>query len=157
MMRLVSHSEKQTRMLAKKMATLLQPGDIICLTGELGSGKTVFTKGIASGLGIAPKRVSSPTFVLLRRYTKARIPLFHFDLYRITRPGQVSAVGYEEYMFDAGVTVVEWAERLGNLMPESFLKITLRIASRRIRVFSFTAYGGRYRALLKASRAIIRS
>ncbi|RJO65366.1 MAG: tRNA (adenosine(37)-N6)-threonylcarbamoyltransferase complex ATPase subunit type 1 TsaE [Candidatus Omnitrophota bacterium] len=152
----VSHSERQTRMLAKKIAALLKLGDIICLTGDLGSGKTVFTKGIAWGLGIAPEKIVSPTFVLLRQYEQSRIPLFHFDLYRVAHSRQISEVGYEEYMFDAGVTVVEWAERLGVLMPESYLKISLRIVSDKSRALTFTARGNRYSALLRQLHAIIK-
>ncbi|MDD5565622.1 MAG: tRNA (adenosine(37)-N6)-threonylcarbamoyltransferase complex ATPase subunit type 1 TsaE [Candidatus Omnitrophica bacterium] len=155
-MKFLSHSERQTRMLAKKIAALLQPGDILCLTGELGSGKTVFTKGIAWGLGIAPQEIVSPTFVLLRQYEQSKIPLFHFDLYRVARERQISDVGYEEYMFDAGVTVVEWAERLGGLIPEAFLGISLRIVSGKSRKLIFTAHGSRYRALLREIHEIIK-
>ncbi|MEW6075448.1 MAG: tRNA (adenosine(37)-N6)-threonylcarbamoyltransferase complex ATPase subunit type 1 TsaE [Candidatus Omnitrophota bacterium] len=155
-MKFLTRSPQQTRIFAKKIAALLQPGDILCLTGELGSGKTVFTKGIAWGLGIAPQEIVSPTFVLLRQYEKAKIPLFHFDLYRVTRERQISEVGYEEYMFDAGVTVVEWAERLGGLMPGAFLEISLRIVSGKSRELILASHGSRYRALLRKINAIIK-
>lgn len=132
-----SGSANQTLLLGKRLSRHLKAGDIVCLFGELGSGKTVLAKGIASGLGIAPQEVVSPTFVLIREYAKARIPLYHFDLYRLKRPADIMGLGYEEYLYGNGITVIEWAERLAHLIPREYLKVKLSVTggnSRRIDV-----------------------
>jgi tRNA threonylcarbamoyladenosine biosynthesis protein TsaE len=119
------------------------------LSGQLGAGKTVLTKGIAAGLGIAKNKLISPTFVLIREYPHARLPLYHFDLYRLNTPSDILVLGYEEYFYDDGLTVVEWAERLKYLLPAEYLKIELRIRKDKKRLLVFEAAGSRYRRLLK--------
>ncbi|MCM8789885.1 MAG: tRNA (adenosine(37)-N6)-threonylcarbamoyltransferase complex ATPase subunit type 1 TsaE [Candidatus Omnitrophica bacterium] len=124
-MRLISNSVNETLNFGRKLAKKLKAGDIICLFGELGSGKTVLTKGIASGLGVRKGRIISPSFVLIREYSGGRLPVFHFDLYRINSLEDILGLGYEEYFYGNGVTIVEWADRLKSLLPEKFLKIEL--------------------------------
>lgn len=132
-----------------KLAKNLRKGDIICLLGQLGSGKTVLTKGIAQGLGIAPGKIVSPSFVLMRQYNRSRLPLYHFDLYRLKLAKDIASLGYEEYFYDEGVSVVEWADRLGCLLPKEYLRIELAIKSDSQRVFKLQAFGSRYKELLE--------
>ena len=132
-----------------KLAKNLRKGDIICLLGQLGSGKTVLTKGIAQGLGIAPGKIVSPSFVLMRQYNRSRLPLYHFDLYRLKLAKDIASLGYEEYFYAEGVSVVEWADRLGCLLPKEYLRIELAIKSDSQRVFKLQAFGSRYKELLE--------
>jgi tRNA threonylcarbamoyladenosine biosynthesis protein TsaE len=148
-MRLLSGSVAATIKIGKAIARHARKGDIVCLSGQLGAGKTVLTKGIASGLGIAKNKVISPTFVLIREYPHARLPLYHFDLYRLDTPSDILALGYEEYFYDDGLTVVEWADRLKYLLPAEYLKIELSIRKDKKRLLVFEAAGSRYRRLLE--------
>ena len=120
----LSNNTDETLKLGKKIAAQLKPGDIVCLFGDLGSGKTTFVKGIAQGLGIKPDAVNSPTFVLLNIYEGKR-SLYHFDLYRLGNVKEILAIGYEEYFYGDGITVVEWAERLKFLMPKKYVRVEL--------------------------------
>ncbi|RKY32451.1 MAG: tRNA (adenosine(37)-N6)-threonylcarbamoyltransferase complex ATPase subunit type 1 TsaE, partial [Candidatus Omnitrophota bacterium] len=95
-MQIISNSAAQTMKIGSKIAKRLEKGDIICLFGDLGSGKTIFTKGLGRGLGITEKKIISPTFIFVREH-KAKINLFHFDLYRLKDPEDISELGYEEY------------------------------------------------------------
>jgi len=149
---MLSHSEKETLKLGKKIARHLHCQDIICLFGDLGSGKTVLTKGIAEGLGINKESVISPTYVLIREHAKGKIPLYHFDLYRLKGPEEIFRLGYEEYLFGFGVAVVEWADRLGNLLPKDCLKIELSVKPCSNRSIKLIAQGERYKELLKKIR-----
>ena len=110
-MRLISDSPQETRQIGKILAENLKKNDIICLFGDLGSGKTVLTQGIAVGLGIKRDLVISPSFVIIRKYAGRRLSLNHFDLYRLKNTQDILSLGYEEYFYDEAVTVVEWAER----------------------------------------------
>lgn len=122
--------------LAKKFARTLKPGNVVALSGGLGSGKTTFIKGIALGLGLRDAdEVKSPTFVLMHVY-KTRIPLYHFDLYRLETPQEVEALGFEDFAGDPkAITCVEWAEKAKGLLPAAAREVRLEIAgenSRRI-------------------------
>ncbi|MFA5356213.1 MAG: tRNA (adenosine(37)-N6)-threonylcarbamoyltransferase complex ATPase subunit type 1 TsaE [Candidatus Omnitrophota bacterium] len=153
---MVSRSVKETLKIGSVIAKNSRKGDIICLFGEFGAGKTVLTKGIASGLGIKMGDVISPSFVLIRQHSRGRIPLYHFDLYRLERVNDILALGYEEYFYDDGVTVVEWADRLKSLLPREYLKIRLRIRSDLTRAFEFSAFGRRHKELLRKINEDIR-
>ena len=107
----------------QELGSLLQAGDVIALIGDLGAGKTTLTQGIALGLGVTD-RVTSPTFTLVQEY-KGRVPLFHFDPYRLERPEDVYDFGFEEYMERGGVVVVEWADKVVALLPSDRLTLTL--------------------------------
>ncbi|MCK9604491.1 MAG: tRNA (adenosine(37)-N6)-threonylcarbamoyltransferase complex ATPase subunit type 1 TsaE [Candidatus Omnitrophica bacterium] len=146
---ITSKSPGNTLNIGAKLAKNLRKGDIICLLGQLGSGKTVLTKGIAQGLGIAPGKIVSPSFVLMRQYNRSRLPLYHFDLYRLKLAKDIASLGYEEYFYDEGVSVVEWADRLGCLLPKEYLRIELAIKSDSQRVFKLQAFGSRYKELLE--------
>jgi len=146
-MRILSGSVKQTLSIGRGIAGNLQAGDIICLFGNLGSGKTVLTKGIAEGIGLNKKDVISPSFVLIREYKDARLPLYHFDLYRLDKQREIYLLGYEEYFYGDGVSVVEWADRLGNLLPGSYLRIELRVKAPTKRELKISGFGKRHRQL----------
>jgi tRNA threonylcarbamoyladenosine biosynthesis protein TsaE len=146
----VSRSGAETWELGAKLGRLLAPGDFIALVGELGAGKTQFAKGIAAGLEVDPGTpVTSPTYTILNIY-QGRIPLYHFDLYRLHGSEEIEELGFEEYFFGAGACVVEWAERLGEEMPEQVVTVSLAHAGAEGRILSFEAAGKRGRALLEA-------
>jgi len=148
MMKIVSRSVGDTIKIGRKIAKNLEKGDIVCLIGKLGSGKTVLTKGIAAGLGIKKEKIISPTFVLIRQY-RSKMPLYHFDLYRLAAPKDILVLGYEEYLYDEGVTVIEWANRLKYLLPEEYLKIELLITGDKLRLLELNAFGKHYKESLK--------
>lgn len=116
--------EQETFALGEKIGKEAQPGDIYALLGDLGVGKTVFTKGFAKGLGIE-EHVSSPTFTILQVYDEGRLPLYHFDVYRIGDPEEMDEIGYEDCFFGEGVCLVEWANLIGELMPVQTKWITI--------------------------------
>ncbi len=147
-MQIISDSGKLTINLGERIARLFNRGDIICLFGQLGSGKTVLVKGIAKGLGISSKKITSPSFVLMREYAH-KIPFYHFDLYRLKKPRQILEAGFQEYLYAQGISVIEWADRLKYLLPQEFLKIELIIKAKTKRLIKFNAKGKHYRELLK--------
>lgn len=148
-MKITSKSADQTISIGKTLARNLKAGDIICLFGDLGSGKTVLTKGIASAMGIRKENVVSPTFVLLNQYLTPKLPLFHFDLYRLDSVKDIADLGYEEYFYGKGISVIEWADRLKCLLPDEYLKIELSVRGHESRLLKFTAFGARHKELLR--------
>lgn len=155
-MRLISVSVRQTLNIGRLLSRQLKQGDIVCLAGELGSGKTILTKGIAWGLGIGIQEIVSPTFVLLRQYTKGRLPLYHFDFYRLDSAVDILGLGYEEYFYDDGITVIEWPDRLKYLTPRDYLLIELAVRGNKKRSFEFRAFGKDYQRLLDKIHEVIR-
>ena len=128
-----THSDKDTIMLGRKIGALLSEGDVVALTGPLGSGKTWLTKGIALGLGADPSMVvTSPSFSLVNEY-KAAHTLYHIDLYRLERISDILATGIEEYIYNDGVAVVEWADRMPEILPEWTVKTSFDIIDDRSR------------------------
>lgn len=111
-----SLSWQDTFSIAVELGKRVQPGEIYCLEGELGVGKTVFAKGFARGLGIM-ESITSPTFTIIQEYESGRIPLYHFDVYRIAEPEEMFELGYEGYFFGDGVCLIEWASRIQELLP----------------------------------------
>jgi tRNA threonylcarbamoyladenosine biosynthesis protein TsaE len=143
-----TRSGEETVALGARLGRLLAPGDFIALKGELGAGKTQFAKGIAVGLEVDPDTpVTSPTYTILNIY-QGRIPLYHFDLYRLQGPEEVADLGFEEYFSGAGACVVEWSERLAEEAPLEFLPVTLCHVEADIRKVSFAASGVRAAELL---------
>ena len=120
-----TYSEKETFAFGKKMGEEAVPGQIIAINGDLGVGKTVLTKGLAEGLGIT-EPVCSPTFTIVQIYDEGRLPLYHFDVYRIADPEEMAEIGYEDYFFGQGVCLVEWAELIYDLMPENTIWIRIK-------------------------------
>ncbi len=117
--------EEDTIKVGEALGGLLKPSDIVALKGELGAGKTVLVKGIAKGLCLKAEP-NSPTFVIMNAY-EGRIPLYHFDLYRISGAVELEGIGYEDYFFGDGVTVVEWADRVDEIFPQSTIEIEIKI------------------------------
>ena len=147
-MQVISHSPNQTIYIGKALARHLRARDIVCLFGPLGSGKTVLIKGIAAGLGIDRNSVVSPTFVLLRQHN-SKVAFFHFDLYRLLDPREILGLGYEEYLYGDGITVIEWADRLDGYLPVAYLKVELLVKTQEARVLKFAALGKHYQDLLE--------
>ena len=119
-----SLSEKDTFDLGKKLGADAKPGHIVCIDGDLGVGKTVFTKGFAEGLGVKDD-VVSPTFTIIQEYTDGRLPMYHFDVYRIGHPDEMYDIGYEEYFYGDGVCLIEWSSRIEELLPEESIHINI--------------------------------
>ncbi|MDR2295197.1 MAG: tRNA (adenosine(37)-N6)-threonylcarbamoyltransferase complex ATPase subunit type 1 TsaE [Clostridiales Family XIII bacterium] len=116
--------EAETRAFGLELAALARPGTVIALIGALGTGKTTLTKAIAEGLGVT-ERVTSPTFAIIKEYASGRLPLYHFDLYRLGCAEELYALGFEEYFRGDGLTVVEWADRAERLLPQDALIVRL--------------------------------
>ncbi len=123
-MEIKTHSEKETFELGKRIANAVNPGTVILFYGDLGAGKTVMTKGIAAGLGIT-EMITSPTFTIMQEYEGGRMPLYHLDVYRIEDPDEMEEVGLNEYIYGNGLTVIEWAEQIEDILPEDAIKITI--------------------------------
>ena len=144
----LSYSPAQTIKLGEKIGRLLKKGDIVCLFGMLGSGKTVLVKGLAKGAGVDLREVISPSFVIIREYA-GRFALYHFDLYRLDGLKDIADLGYEEYFYGAGVSVIEWADRLKKIMPPQYLKIELEVKGKKQRLIKFSAVGKDYSKLIR--------
>ncbi|HWP46115.1 MAG TPA: tRNA (adenosine(37)-N6)-threonylcarbamoyltransferase complex ATPase subunit type 1 TsaE [Candidatus Limnocylindrales bacterium] len=126
---LLSQSPEETHRLGIKLGKNLDAGDVVALTGELGSGKTCLIQGITVGLDILnPRQVTSPTFTLINEY-QGRVPIYHFDLYRINKLEELFDLGFEEYFYGKGVTLVEWAEKILDWLPPQRLSVYLKILS----------------------------
>lgn len=148
MLKIISKSAEQTYKLGECLGKVLKPGDIICLTGDLGAGKTAFTKGIGIGLDIA-EFITSPTYTIINEYN-GRIPLFHFDVYRLEGVEEMYELGYEEYFFGDGAVVIEWADIVKDIIPQERLWITiLRGKEEDTREVMFDASGDRYQKVIK--------
>jgi len=147
-----TYSARETHELGRRLGKWLAPGDVVALIGELAVGKTVLTQGIAEGLGVPSHvPVSSPTFTLISRY-RGRYKLNHADLYRIADPIELGVLGYEEWLDPTdSVTVVEWADRAGDLLPPEYLRVTLEHQSgdsRRIRMETVGVVATRWKDIL---------
>ena len=144
---ITTDSTDATVELGKCLGGLLGPGDVVCLSGPLGSGKTYLTKGIALGLGVSDSRaVRSPTFILVNEY-QGRLKLYHVDAYRLEGPAELESLGSDEFLLSDGVTVVEWAERVAKALPREHLWVTCRHTGRDRRTFRFEPHGERFKTL----------
>lgn len=119
-----THSSEETFNLGESLGRKAGAGQIYTLIGDLGTGKTVFTQGFARGLGIT-EYVNSPTFTILQVYEEGRIPLYHFDVYRIEEPEEMEEIGYEDYFFGDGVALIEWADIIADLIPEDAIRVEI--------------------------------
>lgn len=129
-----SYSPEETVTLGKKYAAELSPGDVICLQGELGAGKTHFVKGMAEALGVPQSDVHSPTFTLINEYVSDP-PLYHFDCYRMESPREALEIGAEEYFYGDGICVIEWPERIASLIPSEAIWISIEVPDKETRKF----------------------
>lgn len=140
-----TNSKEETLQFSKELAQKLQPGDVITLEGDLGAGKTTFTKGLAVGLDIY-KNVSSPTFTIIKEYN-GRLPLYHMDVYRLE--DSYEDLGFDEYFEGQGVTVVEWAHLIEEQLPNELLQIKITHGEENSRSLTITPKGKRYEMLCK--------
>ena len=147
----VSHSAEQTRRLGARLGQLVGGGEVICLVGELGTGKTCTVQGIARGMGI-DEQVTSPTFVLVNEYAGDALVLYHVDLYRIVDMKAAYTFGLDDYLYGDGVCAIEWAERVRDLWPDEYLLVRLRHLDEAKRGLTFRGFGERYRLLLQQFR-----
>ncbi len=139
-----SNNESDTKQFAKKLANKLQKGDIIVLSGELGSGKTKFTEGILEYFNLQDE-ISSPTFTIVNEYSTSNIPIYHFDVYRLEDEDEFLAIGGEEY-FEKGICIIEWGEMIESLLPKEYIKISFSKDENdeNLRILNITYYGEKY-------------
>ena len=120
----LTHNEAETEALGARLAAVLTPGAVVAYRGGLGMGKTAFTRGLARGLGYAG-RVTSPTFTIVNEYEGGRLPLFHFDMYRLADAEELFDIGWEDYLDRGGVCAVEWSEQVADALPDDTIHVTL--------------------------------
>ena len=123
-MKYVTNSEEETEALGVRLAGRLEPGAVVAFTGGLGAGKTAFTRGLARGLGIG-ERVTSPTFTIVNEYEGGRLPLFHFDLYRVNSSDELFDIGWEDYLSRGGVCAVEWSENVAEAIEDDAIRVSI--------------------------------
>ena len=145
--KITCRTERDTMELAQNIESEKFPGMVICLDGELGSGKTVFVKGFASALGIE-ENITSPTFNLIKEYLSAEMPLFHMDVYRLN--DSFENVGLEDYFNKSGITIIEWADMIKEYLPEERLEIKFKVIDENTRVLVLVPYGTIYEELCSA-------
>jgi tRNA threonylcarbamoyladenosine biosynthesis protein TsaE len=146
----ITESPAATQALGRRLGSVLEAGSVIGLTGELGAGKTLLTRGLCEGLGVPLRQVNSPTFVLVNEY-RGRMPVFHLDVYRLAGPADVIDLGITDYFNRAeeGVMIVEWAEKLPGVLPAERLDVRIERLSAKKRRFSFAAGGPRFEGLFR--------
>lgn len=142
--KVTTNSEKDTIILAQNIESEKFENMVICLIGELGSGKTVFTKGFAGALGI-DENITSPTFNIIKEYTSGEMDLYHMDVYRLE--GDTSNLGLDEYLRKNGIIIIEWADMIKNELPEERLEIKFKIVGEEKRILTIVPYGNKYEDL----------
>ena len=155
MFSIVTSSTEQTEEVGRVLGTMLERGDLVCLFGDLGAGKTHFSFGIAQGLQVKNEYITSPTFTFVNEY-QGRIPFYHIDLYRLKDPSELEGIGFDEYIDSDGAAVVEWAERAEEELPEDKLNVYLSDVSENSRELGFFAEGERYEKLLAVLKKVIK-
>lgn len=153
-MKVITNSPEETKELGKKIGKYLGSGDVVSLVGDLGAGKTHLVKGIALGLGVKDE-VNSPSYTLIHEYG-GRVPLYHFDVYRLEELWQMEDLGYEEYFFGDGVCVIEWGDKISELLPSSYLRISIarpKTESSGKRVIILSGIGKRYKEIVERMSA----
>jgi tRNA threonylcarbamoyladenosine biosynthesis protein TsaE len=143
---IITKSPEETKNLGKEVGKLAKPGDLLAFYGELGAGKTCFIQGISRELEVKDY-VTSPSFTIVNEY-QGKIPIYHFDLFRLNTE-EILELGYEEYFYGEGLTVIEWAEKIEQLLPKEHLKIDIKFKDLYERTISFISQGDRFDKLLK--------
>jgi tRNA threonylcarbamoyladenosine biosynthesis protein TsaE len=146
---IVSHGAEQTRRLGAHLGQCVQPGDVILLEGDFGTGKTTFAQGIARGLGIDDHYVNSPTFTLVNEYRRGRHRLYHIDLYRLEGEEQIATLGLDDYLDGSGVVVIEWPAEARAWLPDEHLTVRFSHLNETKRTLRFYPRGARYSQLLE--------
>lgn len=139
MFRKNTNTPEATQYIAQQLAQLLEPGDVLTLSGDLGAGKTTFTQGLAKGLDVQ-EQVNSPTFTLIREYD-GRMPLYHMDVYRLGENAATESLGIDEYLFGDGVSVIEWAEYIEPLLPDDYFQVQIRKLGESAREITISGHG----------------
>ncbi len=147
MFSIVTSSPEKTQGVGQLLGALLEPGSVVCLYGDLGSGKTSFSFGVAMGLEVHTQYITSPTFTLVNEY-QGRVPLYHIDLYRLKDAMELEGIGFEEYLESDGATVIEWADRAEGELPPERLSVYFSDVTPTSREIGFLAEGERYEKLL---------
>ena len=142
-MQITTYSADETQALGKKLAESLRPGDVIAYFGDLGAGKTAFTRGIAEGLGVS-EQVTSPTYTIVNEYLSGRLPLFHFDMYRLGSSDELFDIGWDDYLARGGVCAVEWSERVSDALPEDTIFVDIARTDEHEDWRTITVTGGRF-------------
>jgi tRNA threonylcarbamoyladenosine biosynthesis protein TsaE len=155
MFSIVTESPEETHRVGELLGLRLAAGDLVCLHGDLGAGKTSFSFGIAMGLDVGEQPITSPTFTFVNEY-QGRVPFYHIDLYRLKSPSELEGIGFEEYIDSDGVTVIEWAERAEDELPPERLSVYLSHFSENSREIGFLAEGERYEKLLEELKKDLR-
>ena len=137
----------ETAAFGRGLGALLEKGMVVALNGELGAGKTTLVKAVATGLGILEEDVCSPSYTLINEY-EGRLPVYHFDLYRLTDSSELYELGYDDYLEGEGISIVEWADAVPDALPGEYLSIKIEIVSDDERCFTVTAAGKRYETLV---------
>ncbi len=140
MERYETRNENDTRSVASEFSRTLKPGDIVALEGALGAGKTVFVKGITQAFGVR-ERVTSPTFTLINEYRGEHV-IYHMDFYRLNTPEEIRDIGVEDYFYNSGICLVEWAEKMGDIYPETAIKVSIRHTGDNSREITIERPGG---------------
>ena len=138
---MISRSAKETRAIGQQLASVLKAGDVVLLDGDLGAGKSELARGVARGLGIEGA-VPSPSFTILNAYDEGRIPLYHFDWYRIEDANEIYEMGMEEQLSGDGVALIEWSTKAEECVPPKHMKITLQPVDENTREITFETFGG---------------
>lgn len=148
-MEIRSTAPEHTSALGRQLGTIMSPGGVVCVNGQLGAGKTYFAKGLALGLGVR-EHVTSPTFTIINEY-EGRMPFYHVDAYRLADEDEAFELGLEEYLYGSGVTLIEWPDRVAPILPDEYLEIFIRQTdeSDQCRVLDFVPRGAGYAKLLE--------
>ena len=145
--KITTNREEETIEIAQNIESEKFPNMVICLIGDLGSGKTIFTKGFAQALGIE-ENITSPTFNIIKEYTTGEMPLYHMDVYRLD--GNTEGVGIEEYFTKGGVVIIEWADTIEDILPKERLDIKFKVIDENSRVLKFVPHGQKYEEICGA-------
>jgi tRNA threonylcarbamoyladenosine biosynthesis protein TsaE len=141
-------STSETIRIGKSIGSLLMPGDVVALVGELGTGKTQFIKGLATGVGVGkPTYISSPSFTLINEYA-GKVPFYHIDLFRLKSEKEAEELGLEEYFQGGGITAIEWADKIPSFLPQEMLSIHIRYTGKHTRSIEMVGKGKRYEQLI---------
>jgi tRNA threonylcarbamoyladenosine biosynthesis protein TsaE len=149
------HNEHDTDRLGAALAEVLPPGTVVALIGTLGAGKTRLVQAVAVALGVPREAVTSPTFVLVNEYRQGRVPIFHFDTYRLKDDDEFLALGPEEYFDSNGITFVEWADRVADLLPADRVEITIEVTDDTTRQVAISQTGSMFSGSIEALRQLL--
>ena len=145
---IISKSPEETKKLGEDIGKLVRAGDLLAFYGELGAGKTCFIQGISQQLEVKDY-VTSPSFTIINEY-RGKIPIYHFDLFRLNNAEEILELGYKEYFYGEGLTVIEWAEKIEEYLPKEHLKIDIKFEDHYKRTITFIPQGDRFEKILKA-------